>query len=197
MPRNERTYYKRNILISIIVSELLVISAFVLSPRNSLKDTKLIFSDPVILFDNIPQTTQSSDKEPPPPALPRINIVDDIDAYEILDDVATVQGTPEKEKETSGNYRGENNIQYTRSAPRLLYEVVPAGGQEDYHGSLQISLKINQDGKVIDHRILYNSLDCPDCLNELIKTAYKSKWEPAAVNGRNEEYWVVKSYSFN
>ena len=110
--------------------------------------------------------------------------------------MAVIQSAAENGEEFPADKSGDNHFQYVRSAPRLLYEVVPAGGEDNYHGSLQLSLKINEDGRVIDHRILFNSLDCPECLNHLIKTAYKSKWEPAIVNGIKEDYWVVKSYTF-
>ncbi len=200
MQINNRTYYKRNILISIIISELLVISAFVFSPKGIFPNQKFTFDDPVLLLDNIPQTVQSISKQASAPAheVPPIKITEEISAYEILGDVSLTQGTAEKVDQSSDDLAGQGTVHYARSAPRLLYEVVPAGGEEDdYHGRLQISLKINTDGKVIDHRILFNSLDCVDCLNNLIRAAYKSKWEPAAVNGTNEDYWVVKSYSFN
>ncbi len=197
MLKYDKTYYRRNILISIIISEILVISAFVLSPRESTHNTKIIISDPVILYDDIPQTIQRSAEPAPPPQIPPINITEEIEAYQTLDDVAVIQSAAENGEESSDDHQGDNHFQYVRSAPRLLYEVVPAGGEDDYHGRLQLSLKIDEDGRVIDHRILYNSLDCPDCLNNLIKAAYKSKWEPAVVNGIREDYWVVKSYTFN
>ena len=58
MLKQDKTYYKRNILISVIISEILVISAFVLFPRESTNNTKIIISDPVVLYDDIPQTTK-------------------------------------------------------------------------------------------------------------------------------------------
>ncbi len=197
MPVKDRTYYKRNILISIIISEILVISAFVLAPHQNLSEHKILLNEPVILFDQIPQTRQSPAEHAVPPEIPPVYIPDDIDAYEPLKDVTIIQSSSDQTNESPLNYEGSDNMQFTRSAPRLLYEVVPAGGEDDYHGSLQLSLKINQYGEVIDHRILYNSLECPHCLSSLIKAAYKTKWEPAVVNGIKEDYWVVKSYSFN
>ena len=198
MLKNDRTYYKSNILIAVIISEILVISAFILFPRISAPDNKIILSDPVILFGDVPPTTQSSAKQvPSSPEIPPVHIPEDINAFETLDDVAIVQGALDNSEKSAAGYRAENSIQQERSAPRLLYDVVPAGGEDDFHGRLQLSLKINENGKVIDHRILYNSLNCTDCLDDLIKAAYKSKWEPADVNGKSEIYWVVKSYSFN
>lgn len=82
------------------------------------------------------------------------------------------------------------------SIPRLLYEKLPSGGENKITGQLQLSLKINEDGQVTDHRILSNTIDCSDCLNTIISSAYKSKWEPAMVNGKKADYWVVKSYTF-
>lgn len=198
MLKNDRTYYKSNILIAVIISEILVISAFILFPRVSVPGNKIILSDPVILFEDVPPTTQNSAGQVlSSPEIPPVYIPEDVDAFETLDDVAIVQGASDNTEKSAAGYRGENSIQQERSAPRLLYDVVPAGGEDDFHGRLQLSLKIDENGKVIDHRILYNSLDCTDCLNNIIKAAYKSGWEPADVNGRKEDYWVVKSYSFN
>jgi hypothetical protein len=83
------------------------------------------------------------------------------------------------------------------SMPRLIYEKVPSEGENKFNGELQLSLKINENGKVVDHRILSNSMDCTNCLNEIIQAAYKTKWEPAIVDGKKIDYWVVKSYAFN
>ncbi len=82
MLKYDKTYYRRNILISIIISEILVISAFVLSPRESTHNTKIIISDPVILYDDIPQTIQRSAEPAPPPQIPPIIFSEEIEAYQ-------------------------------------------------------------------------------------------------------------------
>lgn len=104
----------------------------------------------------------------------------------------------DKEKSSSGNAgMAEQMSKPKESIPRLIYEKLPSGGANKITGQLQLSLKINEDGQVTDHRILFNSIDCSDCLDTIIRTAYKSQWEPAMVNGKKADYWVVKSYTFN
>ncbi|MCW8960023.1 MAG: energy transducer TonB, partial [Ignavibacteriaceae bacterium] len=66
-----------------------------------------------------------------------------------------------------------------------------------YSGSLKLKLKIDRSGKVADYVILFNSIDCEDCLKEIISAVYKSLWEPGIKNGLETEFWVEKSYTFN
>jgi hypothetical protein len=82
-------------------------------------------------------------------------------------------------------------------APKQLFEVLPQKQKEEYEGTVQLKLKIDEKGKVTAHTILYNSLECGDCLKEIITAAYKTKWEPGMKNGAPSEFWVEKSYSFN
>jgi outer membrane biosynthesis protein TonB len=104
----------------------------------------------------------------------------------------------EKGNGSSGNaVMAKQILKPMQSIPRLIYEELPSGGENKISGQLRLSLKINQDGQVTDHRILVNSIDCTDCLNAILRAAYKSQWEPAMVNGKKAEYWVVKSYKFN
>jgi hypothetical protein len=192
-----KIHYKRNILISIILSEILIISAFVFSPGGSLPDRKIIYDEPLILFDEIPRTIQSLPAQVQRPEIPSIYIPEEVEAFELLQDVNLKSEVSDQNVKTPSEFADQSNIRPVMSAPRLIFEVVPAYEDNEFKGSLQLSLKINEKGRVIGHRIISNSLDCSDCLNDIIKAAYRSKWEPAIVNGKFADYWVVKSYVFN
>jgi len=151
----------------------------------------------VILFDEVPQTVQNQRVRKQKPDVPAIIISEDVEAFELLEDVNLLFNTADQNNKISSESRNQNNIRLLRTVPRLIFEVVPADGNNKFNGKLQLSLKINEKGRVVDHRIIFNSLDCPDCLNDVIKAAYRSKWEPALINGANTDYWVVKSYTFN
>ena len=194
---DSKIHYKRNILISIILSELMVISVFMFSPDKSFLDKKFIYDEPVIHFDEMPRTVQSPHIDKQKPDIPAIYISDQVEAFELLDDVTPSSKVSGQDEIVSAESAVQTNIRPVRSAPRQIFEVLPANDDNEINGRLQLSLKINENGRVIDHRILFNSLDCSDCLNDIINMAYRSRWEPALVIGKNTDYWVVKSYKFN
>jgi hypothetical protein len=193
---NSKIHYRRNILISIILSELLVISIFIFSPDKSVQDKKFLYDEPVILFDKMPLTVQKLPTYKQKPGIPAIYISDQVEAFELLDDVTLQSKVNGQNAVVSSESADQTNIRPVRSAPRQIFEVVPANDDNKVNGRLQLSLKINENGRVIDHRILFNSLDCNDCLNDIINAAYRSRWEPASINGKNADYWVMKSYTF-
>ena len=190
-------HYKRNILISIIISEAVMIAAFVFSPKESAPVKNILFREPAILIDEVPITVQSLPRQIPKPETPAIRIGDNIEEFEPLDDIRLNSNLTDQDDNSATPGPDQDNNHPAVTAPRLIYEVVPAGGENKFNGLLRLSLKINEDGRVVDHRILFNSLDCTDCLTEIIKAAYSSKWEPAMVSGKNEEHWVEKTYTFN
>ena len=197
MQTEHKIHYKRNILVSIILSEVLTISAFLLSPDSSLRDKKNIYDEPIVLINDVPQTIQSNTARGARPTIPQVFIPDKVDAFDLLEDVNLSAETYELNDRASTESAAHTNIRPVRSSPRQIFEVLPANEDNVFNGKLQLSLKINGNGRVVDHRILFNSLDCKDCLNDIIKAAYRSRWEPAMVNGKNSDYWVVKSYIFN
>lgn len=196
MFNDSKIHYRRNILISIILSELLVISVFIFSPDNYLQNKELRYDEPVIIFDKMPLTVQKLPAYKQKPDIPLIYISDQVEAFELLDDVTLPSKGISQTAVFSFESEDQANLQPVRSAPRQIFEVLPANDDNEVNGWLQLSLKINKNGRVVDHRILYNTLDCEDCLNNIINAAYRSRWEPASVNGKNTDYWVVKSYTF-
>jgi hypothetical protein len=80
--------------------------------------------------------------------------------------------------------------------PRQTLEVVPQN-TEGAKGIIILVLKIGTDGQVKEHKVIYNTSNSQPCLNSTIEAAYRSRWEKIKMEGRQIEYWIEKSYSFN
>ncbi len=197
MLSENKIHYKRNILISVILSELLIIAIFIFLPENSHSSEKILYDEPVILYNEIPRTVQSLPVQMSKPQVPAIYILDEPEAFQLLEDVSLASNEPQHTGVVSTESADPGKVQDAAAVPRQILEVVPAEGNNEFTGRLQLSLKINEKGQVVDHKIIFNSLDCFECLNKIIKAAYKSRWEPGYVNGKNTDYWVMKSYIFD
>ena len=192
----ERVHYKRNFLISLIISETIIIFTFVFFPVMQRERIETIINEQIFFSDIVPPTRQNVKKIIPPkrPVIPIIS--EEIDAFDLLEDIKiTVAALTESEQIESKN---ENvNTGFPDVVPRLSLEVLPDNKDGQLNGRLSLSIKISKKGNVIGHKILLNSLDCEGCIDKVISAVYKSKWEPAVRNGVEAEYWVQKSYIFN
>ena len=192
----EHKYYSRNIKISLILSELLVICAFLFSPKiadNNFPEIR----EPIFLIDDIPITFQHNKFASEKPITPRIFIPAEISEPVILDDVI-FKNIVDQETESNNEVADVNNLnKWERRSPRQLLEVLPDEKDRNYSGSLRLKLKIDNSGKVSEHVILFNSMECENCLREIISAVYKSLWESGMKNGAKTEFWVEKSYTFN
>ncbi len=221
MLTSRQTHYRRNIFISIIIICVLIIFAYLYLPKRSLPDKKNLYHKPLIIPQEVPLTVKSLPVQNEKHDTSRTYNRDTVSAYKLPEDVRRnlridnpnpnenskstdqnlkISKEPPVEKESSPGGSAsmdQHTTSLIKSEPRLIFEVVPSEGENKYNGKLELSLKINENGQVVDHRILSNSLDCTDCLNAIIQAAYKSKWEPAIVDGKKSDYWVVKSYTFN
>ncbi|MCU7496950.1 MAG: hypothetical protein HF314_09120 [Ignavibacteria bacterium] len=81
--------------------------------------------------------------------------------------------------------------------PRQVLEVVPEKPDDNIQGEIDLILRIGTDGFVKEHRVSSNTTNSYRYLNNVIKAAYKSRWEAVTYNGGRVEYWVEKKYSFN
>ncbi len=190
-------YYSRNFKLSLIFSELLVLCAFVFSP--GIKENQVVeLNEPLILIDDVPITIQNNKIISLRPKTPEIIFSDYIEDPMLLDNIIIAEKSGER-SEISNQFASAENSFYklNRRAPRQLLEVLPQKNYGNFTGIVQLKLKIDRSGKVSDHIILFNSLECEDCLNDIISSAYKSVWEPAVNNGKETEFWVEKSYTFN
>ena len=193
----EHNHYSKNIKISVIFSELLIICTFLFSPK--INQNKIIrFNEPLIFIDDIPATLQPAGNISKEPKTPEIFFDEEIVEPVILDDIVTSK-TGQQDISLGNNIINAVKLNKTGepSPPRQLLEVLPDKKNVNYSGSLKLKLKINSSGKVADYVILFNSIDCEDCLREIISAVYKSRWKPALKNGSETEFWVEKSYTFN
>jgi hypothetical protein len=193
----DRIHYKRNLLLAVIFSEALCISAFLLSPDVSEYKNLSVITEPIIWIYDIPPTVQRDPIKKIKPPIPDIFIAGEIDAFDILEDVELSPVSNIEQTFTASSRTERIKFANNNSAPRLTLEVLPDDSGNRLSGSLNLSLKVDVNGKVIDHRVLLNSIECADCLDDIIAAAYKSKWVPARLNGLEVMYWVEKSYVFN
>lgn len=191
-------HYSRNFKLGLIVSELLVISAFLFSPHLNESQINEI-GEPLILIEDIPITVQKDEYVTTKPETPEIIIYDNISEPVLLEDIIFKDVAAVKNEVGYENKETVINLTQIkkRKTPRQLLEVLPDESKKQYTGSVQLRLKIDEFGKVADHIILSNSLECEDCLKDIISTVYKSVWEPGINNGIKTEFWVEKSYTFN
>ena len=193
----EHKHYSRNFKLGLILSELLIICAFLFSP--GIRDSQFHeINEPLILFEDIPVTVQQNIFSSVPPKVPEIIIAENISDPIILDDIMITENS-RKESVTEETLKTVSNANPfpERRTPRQLLEVLPDKSKKNYNGSIQFRLKIDIYGKVAEHVILFNSLECEDCLKEIISSVYKSVWEPGISKGSQTEFWVEKSYTFN
>ena len=124
MQTEHKIHYKRNILVSIILSEVLTISAFLLSPDSSLRDKKNIYDEPIVLINDVPQTIQSNTARGARPTIPQVFIPDKVDAFDLLEDVNLSAETYELNDRASTESAAHTNIRPVRSSPRQIFEVL-------------------------------------------------------------------------
>ncbi|MGD8306393.1 MAG: hypothetical protein PVF17_07045 [Ignavibacteria bacterium] len=192
----EKLHYKRNLLISLILSETIILLTFVLFPDFKSDGIETIVGEQIIMSDIIPPTRQNSSNVLQPKKPPILQIRDEIEAFELLEDVEILAVALSENNSVETNTEDIQQV-YINTVPRLSLEVLPDNKDGQLNGRLSLSIKISESGKVIAHEVLLNSLDCEGCIDKVINAVYSSLWEPAVRNGANVEYWVQKSYIFN
>jgi hypothetical protein len=192
---NRHIQYSILIKLSIILSEAIFICLFYFFPKLSPLTIKK-FNDPIILIDEIPITVQPAVELSQKPTPPQIFISDIPEEPELLGDILTINNSESEPAAGVEHSVVTASLTSLPQSPRQILEVLPKQDRKNISGSIKLSLKINEIGKVIDHKILYNNLKCDGCISEILAAAYKSKWELGTNNGIVAEYWVEKTYSF-
>ena len=192
-----RLHIRRDLLIAAIISELLCISAFLLSPGSGRSADIINHTEPIILIDNIQPTTQLPKVDITKPTAPVIFIADIIEELKILDDVEIASAKSKVEESEASEEVAILETGNYSTAPRLTFEVLPDEKGDEISGSLNLSLKIGKNGKVISHKVLFSTLECENCMEKIMSAVYRSKWQSAITNGIEVDYWVEKSYLFN
>lgn len=196
------TFFKRHtqysilIKLSIILNLAIFICLFYFFPKHTTPTNKRL-NEPIILIDEIPITVQPIVESTQKPIPPQILFSDIMEEPELLSDILITENT-EREPVAGNEYSLVNiSLSSLPQSPRQILEVLPEQKRIKISGSIKLSLKINEIGKVIDHKIIYNNLNCDGCISEILAAAYKSKWELATKSGIAAEYWVEKTYSFH
>ena len=197
--RSEKQNYFRNLEIGLIIALVLIIFSFRLLPDINFLLPENSFEEKVVLvMEDVPATVQFSAKSVrSKPQVPLIPIESDLDEPELLSDVKIKKNYLLNENESGADLSGVtagNSLAVRFFNPRQILEVLPKDIDE-FNGRIDLSLKLNNEGKVTAHKILSNTTESEHCLAEVLKAAYKSKWEPF-LNDK-EELWVEKSYIFN
>ncbi|MBS3944093.1 MAG: hypothetical protein KGZ42_01220 [Melioribacter sp.] len=203
--KEDKINYKRNFEAALILSLVIIIVLFVLTPDIENKSDNIpYFPEPVITAVDIPNTNQSSPNNlrPPLPEIPSLIIP--IDEPEILSDVIIKENIQSFEKSDQGNksntLKGNSKGVYEASSfpfvPRQIVEVVPekVDGSE---GAIKLKLLIGKDGFVLKHEVLNNTTNNSKCLTFVVNAVYKSRWQPIAFDGERVDYWLEKTYVFN
>ncbi len=202
--RLNKLNYLTNLKLGIIISLIIMISAFLLSPQNKNKRKTIpYFREPVLTIIDIPNTQQSISSAPRP-AVPLITT--------LLEPIAELEPLPDiKINETSlnnSNQTGESNSKsigtgtdiYNASSlpfvPRQILEVIPQK-INGVKGSIKVSVLVGIDGYAKQLKILYNSTESILCLAKVEEAVYKSRWQPVTIENQNVEYWIEKTYTFN
>lgn len=189
------TQYSIILKISIILSEVIFICLFYFFPKLTPAAFNK-FNDSIILIDEIPITIQPAIESIQSPIPPQILIEDEIEEPDLLADILIIVDS-KTNSATGIEYPVVNgSLSAIPKPPRQTLEVLPEQNGDNISGSIKLSLKISETGSVIDHKILFNNLDCEGCVSEILAAAYKSRWESGANIGIAAEYWVEKTYSF-
>ncbi len=189
--------YSVHFKISLIISEIIFILLFLFTPSLPSKKNRMISLDEISTAEIIPPTIIKHNPISLKPALPEIKIANVIIEDFFLEDVNLY-----KNENHSPVANLENNINnktnpLLNSIPRQILEVLPQQIDGEFHGSITLKLKINENGKVDDYKILTSDINCNKCINKVLEAAYESIWEPALIKGKTIEYWIEKTYNFN
>jgi len=186
--------YRKSLELSFIIVLFTTIIFLFFFPKNSFQNSlPPVIEVTEMVMVNIPRTWHPLNLKSPVPLKPVIPIA--ADEIDILDEVdITIE-----ELEASFFAGGGNGSVQTLPIipPRQLLEVFPEKQPGNIMGKLIISLKINQKGKVDDHKILESTINDPGFIKKILDAIYKTKWQPAVSGEKKTDYWVEKTYSFS
>lgn len=199
--KKEKYYYRRNFELGIVISLLLIIILFKFFPNLNFNEIKKpVYLDPLITVIDIPSTSQENLMPltlPIPPKPIVSSLIIEMDELEILEDIEfdenSLESTFSKNSKSFGT--GIREMTSLPFIPREIFVSVP--NIEEVNGYIKLSLKIGVDGRPKAHNVLENTTGCTDCLDKVIKAAYKSLWVPVRIEGDKVEYWLEKTYSFD
>ncbi|PIW70048.1 MAG: hypothetical protein COW08_03920 [Ignavibacteriales bacterium CG12_big_fil_rev_8_21_14_0_65_30_8] len=189
----EKYNHQYGFKISLIFSLLIFISLFSFIPiENKNKEMKV-----ENLFDlsdviTIPPTKQVNENIAYP-KLPKIFIpVEETEDYILSDEIIAKLNLVKNEKVNLNS-----NIKFISYQPKQTLEVLPKKVGEDIKGYVKIKIKIGENGIAQDYKILENTTQSKECIEEVVNAVYKSRWEAFNKTTSEKEYWIKKTYWFN
>lgn len=198
--------YNRNLLISFVLSVLIITLSFVFIPPYE-KSYREILTTPdlYIPVEYVPSTkiitqqfSKSNDEKINEPSLQNEILLTEKLTEVIYDtEVGTSKSTGVSNAENdvaednSGSIKAVNYF-----SARQVLEVMPSKIKK-FTGSIKLSVLVNKDGRVKDHKILQSTIECEDCVKLVIDALYSSRWQPLLVEGKRHEFWTEKIYNFN
>ncbi len=187
---------------SIVISLLICIFVFMISPRDMITKVEMGSKGIAVIeyTDVIPSTSQSMQRRPQPerPAIPVEAEVEEmaedvtIDYQDIgFSDLPGVPGFG------GGIGSGKEGFADITIAPRIIRQVLPYISEKDkkkgIKGSVEVSVEVDPNGKVVDVIILRTTLNSQDVLKAVVEASYKCLFVPARRGQRNvQEKYVVK-----
>lgn len=186
--------YKKRLEVSIITSLFGLMILFYMYPE-FIADIFILpeVPGPEVVVINIPQTIQRNAKRPPRPATPAIPVPSEDIA--ILDDI-TLEIERIEDLIAPDKVFNPDELEGLPYLPRQVLEVLPGKSTDNPTGEIMLSLHIDKNGKVIDHKVLKNTTQSQTCLQSVVKAVYSSRWQPVVIDSTKYEYWIYKSYHF-
>ncbi|GAG20669.1 unnamed protein product, partial [marine sediment metagenome] len=138
-----------------------------------------------VYTDVIPQTSQSTQRrrQPERPAVPIPAETEEM-AEDVTIDFENISFSDLPP--LPGNIRGVPNVTI---GPRIIKQVLPAIPRKDnkkgIKGTINISLEIDADGKVIDVIVLKSTIDNPEVVKAVVDAAYRCLFVPARRGSKN------------
>ena len=204
--KTDKLNYNYIIEISISVAMIIIILLVLFFPRLSVFEKESIeYFEGAAKLDHTPITIQdaANSKAKKSKAIPPAAIFVPVD-YEVileelvLDEDYTMEEVAESGDKIDSEGTGDEPLAFSSLPylPRQIVEVIPAN-IDNLEGRIKFSLLIGKNGKVLEHKILRNTLSEQKSLKFIIDAVYKSKWMPINFDGHYVEYWFEKTYSFN
>ena len=172
---------------SIIVSLSICIILFLIFPRYTVPTINVTPGSSMMVYtDVIPPTSQNTPKRPRPPERPAVPIEAEVEemAEDITIDFDEISFSDLPA--LPGNIRGVPDVTI---GPRMIKQVVPSISDKDkkkgIKGTVDISVEVGPDGKVIDIIVLKTTINNPNVVKAVVEAAYKCLFIPAKRGSRN------------
>lgn len=199
----DKTYYKRNFKLSIIVSLIITIAFFLFFPEIKVVKKEIpFFPEPVITLIDIPITKLSLSPAAPKPASPVVSLLfipSDEPEVSPVNNESSLPTEPGINGDGQSKRDSENGAYEASSfpfVPRQILEVFPKQ-VTGHSGFVKLRVLIGVDGYVRQQIIIDKSTDSEEMITNVTEAVSKSRWQPVTIEGEKVEYWIEKTYTFN